>query len=135
MGVDADLYTLLHGNATIEALVETRITPYLVRQKSARPYIYWEDVIRTPLQTLARETGKIIIQRQIVCVAETADGAETLSNAVRDCVEFYQSGDFDHIIVKNIMSMPNLEEVNELIERYAIIVEVEIMYKEAATGT
>ena len=131
MGLNSDLYDALHNDATVEGLVGTRITPYIQRQKATMPYIYWESISLIPIQTLSGDTGVVMVNRQLVCVASTSDEADTLAKAVRDVfADFYHSGNFEHIRVTNETDMANLDEVNELIERYAKIVEVEIMYRE-----
>lgn len=91
-GVGKAVYSILSGNATVAALVSTRIYPRTAAQNASLPYVTYFIVSVNPTDTKDRPSPVDAIRVQVDCYATTYAGAEALNGAVRDALDNYTIG-------------------------------------------
>ncbi len=79
----------LRAEATISALVGTRVYPFHAPQPAALPYIVVTQMGSEELLTLDGTTGLRHVDFEIDCKADRATESRTLAKAVRDFVAYY----------------------------------------------
>ena len=75
------------GNATITALVSTRAYPISAGEQAALPYLIWQRISTTPVETQEASTTLEEIGIQVTCFASTHAGAVAIRRAVRSVIE------------------------------------------------
>lgn len=133
MSLGAEIYKLLHDDVYVEALVETRIFPNVARQNENRPQIIWTQISSDREPTLTAPVGLQTASVQFDCISATYDGAQSLADALRQCIDGYSgtplTDEILEITVTNEMDMPSADGT-EVIERFGKIIEAEITIRE-----
>lgn len=81
------IYSLLHDDVAVEALVATRIYPYINPDDGAAPYITFQAITEINNNNLDGTRFGRRIRWQFNCYAATPIAAETLGDAVESAVK------------------------------------------------
>jgi hypothetical protein len=93
--VESRIHTLLLANATVAALVSTRVYPLAAQQASLLPLIVYRRVSTRRVGDLQGESKVEFPRVQIDCQAETYLGAKALASAVLDAMNAATTFDSD----------------------------------------
>lgn len=88
--IQADVFKVLSENATIQAIVQSRIYPKRLPQSSAVPAVVYTIDDITPVRSLNGESGLDNAVVEIICWANSYTTAHVLAAAVRSA--FVESG-------------------------------------------
>jgi hypothetical protein len=80
--VEQAVYERLAAAAGVTDLIQTRIYPILAPQDVARPYVVFARQETANLATLGGRGTHDRVDLQVICHAETVDGARALASAV-----------------------------------------------------
>ena len=83
------IYSILSNDATVSAMVSTRIFPIVAAQDTAFPFVVYTITNQEPSMTKDGVSPLDTISVQIDCYALEYDANVTLSNAVRSALDFY----------------------------------------------
>jgi hypothetical protein len=87
MSIETTLYATLANNATVAALVSTRIYPVPAPEQTAFPYLTYFNVAGSRISTLPGVGDGVRKRIQINCNAETYAGSKALGSAVIGALE------------------------------------------------
>lgn len=118
MSANQDLMSTLLRNAGVAALVGTRITRMTLPKTPTLPAIVFQGVVDQPQYTHSGNSHRTQ-NWQFVCWSATADGAETLADAVEDALDGLETANLKHIFIEN--RLPRHEAGTDL---NSVIVEV-----------
>lgn len=105
--ISSVIYSILHGTATISAIVGDRIFPDTIPQKTTRPSIVFEVISRVPTNTHG-SSGKSAMDDyrvEITIIATTKAVTDQLGDLVRTALDYYTNttvaGMFVHWVYYN----------------------------------
>jgi hypothetical protein len=90
--LEEGLYAHLSADATVAALVETRIYPLGAPQDAAMPNLAYQRISGAPGLAHDGPSGLAEARIQITCMAETYAGAKALATAVRNRLHGWRGG-------------------------------------------
>ena len=90
MTVEAAIYSILTGDATVSSLVGTRIYPVMAPQDAVLPGIVYKRISTDRLSALSADIGVAEARFQFDCYAATFDQAKIVSEAVRGALQRYK---------------------------------------------
>lgn len=79
----ADLYTLLTGDATLVGYLGTRLAPIKNKQGDVYPRATWFEVVGVPLNTLAGWSGTDNVRLQFDVYSKTQLEAQAIKDRIR----------------------------------------------------
>lgn len=85
--METEIYTVLKDNATVNALVNTRIYPVVMPQDPIMPAITYYETGNNPVNTLTGKTGLENPQIAINCWATAYDTADRIAKAVHGAMD------------------------------------------------
>jgi len=129
MLVEEALYSLLSGNAGVEALVGTRISAINKAENTALPAITYHRVTSQRFSAMRADSGIVKGRFQIDAWAETYDVAVIVKEAVRAAVQRYSTT--SSITIFDIFFLSEIDFYEEDTQQYHIAVDIEINYIEA----
>lgn len=91
MSVESALYSYLGGVAAMTALVSTRIYPSQAPQGAALPYIVHHKISERRFPHVAGPSGMVRARQQIDVFAATFDGAQAISDVLRDRLDGWRN--------------------------------------------
>lgn len=101
--IEAAIYELLASDATLDAIVDGRISPMLLSQVDTVPSLTYQQITGVRNHTLASGTGNMVDSTfQINCYTDDYKTGRTLSNAVRSLLDSY-SGTIGGVTIQKIM--------------------------------
>lgn len=86
---EAAVYKLMTDDATVAALVGTRIYPAIAPQSTVTPYIVYQRIATQHLHTMDGIAGLAETTIQIDCYASTYGAVKALADAVRLALDGY----------------------------------------------
>jgi hypothetical protein len=86
MSISKVVFTILSGNAGVNALVGTRVEPLFQPKGAAFPFIVWEKISLQTNPSDDCQSGYDIYRIEVKSVAKTKTGADALADAVRSAM-------------------------------------------------
>jgi len=98
------IYYLLANDSTVKGLVGTKIFPMRASQKTALPYITYNQVGESPVHASGADAGLENPGLQVSCFAETFAEVNTLVAAVKSVLRDYSGtvGSGDTLVIQGI---------------------------------
>ncbi len=116
--IEALIQTILTGDATVAALVGTRISPNIIRQGTAMPAVTYQQISGQRDHTLDGASGFVEGRFQVNCWAKTYAETRELADAVRDALDDYSTGTIQAIHLEDEGDIPTLMGGVDKIRRY-----------------
>jgi hypothetical protein len=85
--ISTAIYSILHGNAPVLAVVSNRIFPNMATQGADHPYIVYSVVSKTPTDSKTNGTGFDRYRVQVDCVSDSYTDVEDLAVKVRTALD------------------------------------------------
>ena len=96
--IETGIYAHLYADATVLALVSTRIYPLAVPQTGSFPAITYQRISGSHVRSHSGPSGLSVARYQLTCWASTYAGAKALAEAVREAMDAV-SGTWNSIAV------------------------------------
>lgn len=132
--IESALYSILSSDDTIVDLVNTRISPNIISQKTIMPAISFQQISGQRGYVMAGPDGTVESRYQINCWANTYNASKELSEAVRkklsDFTGTVNSRKIELIKLEDEGDLPNLSPGVDVLRRYGKRLDFLIWYKE-----
>ena len=126
------VYSRLSGNASVAAIVSTRIYPQKIPQEAALPAVAYSRISATRVKAHAAPTGLARARVQVTCVAASYSVVKGLATAVRKALEGVM-GTVGGVTVQGSWLETDADEYGDAEGLYSVRQDFMVWYTEAIT--
>lgn len=129
MEIEQAIYNLLSGNASVAALVGTKISPVKKKQDTDLPAITYRRVTTTRFSAMDVDAVVVTGRFQVDCWAGSYPVVVQLKNAVKAAMKRWRTT--TSITVQDTFMLSEIDFYEEDTKQYHIAIDFEINYNEA----
>jgi hypothetical protein len=129
MTVEADIYSLITGDATLTALIGTRVYPNTIEQNATLPVMVYRRISAERITAMHQNTGTVRARYQFdVYDDQYTDGLRPVVERLRTVLDRSNGGVSDSI--EHIFVLNETEYYDDATELYRVSIDFEIIYGE-----
>ena len=128
MGIETALYTLLHGRAELEALVDVRIYPMYLPQSPTFPACAYNRTSSRIISLLKNDTNLIEARYEVAAFSKTYNECIEVADQIRQALQ-RQRGTISGVVIDDITIDDISQDYEQEFEIFESTTDITISYR------